>query len=78
MRCVPTLERGRKVMLGEELDDKGKNYVEALRINGAPIGSSIVMAAGEGLIKAHDRTRSHTDHKVLGYVTAKENGFREA
>ena len=43
-------------MLGEELDDKVKNYVQALRINGAPIGSSIVMAAGEGLIKAHDRT----------------------
>ena len=32
-----------------------KNYVQALRINGAPIGSSIVMAACEGLIKAHDR-----------------------
>ena len=43
-------------MLGEELDDKLKNYVQALRINGVPIGSSIVMAAGEGLIKAHDRT----------------------
>ena len=43
-------------MLGEELDDKMKNYVQGLRINGAPIGSNIVMAAGEGLIKAHDRT----------------------
>ena len=56
VRGVPTLKCGRKVMLGEELDDKLKNYVQALRINGAPIGSSIVMAAGEGLIKAHDRT----------------------
>ena len=54
VRSVPTLKRGRKVMLWEELDDKVKNYVQALRINGAPIGSSIVMAAGEGLIKAHD------------------------
>ena len=38
------------------MDDKVKNYVQRLRINGAPIGSSIVMAAGESLIKAHDRT----------------------
>ena len=47
VRVVPTLKRGRKVMLGEELNDKVKNYVQGLRINGAPIGSSIVMAAGE-------------------------------
>ena len=53
---MATRKRGRKVMLGEELDDKVKDYVQALRSNGAPTGSSIVMAAGEGIIRAHDRT----------------------
>lgn len=43
-------------MLGEQLDGKVKNYVQALRSAGTPIGSSIVMAAGEGIVRAHDRT----------------------
>lgn len=53
---LPTLRRGRKVMLGEELDAKVKNYVLVLRNAGTPIGSSIVMAVGEGMVRAHDRT----------------------
>ena len=43
-------------MLGEQLDAKVKEYVQALRSAGTPIGSSIVMAAGEGIVRAHDRT----------------------
>ena len=56
MRSVPVLKRGRKVMLGEELDEKVKTYVQVLRSNGAPIGSSVVMAVDLGMIRAHDRT----------------------
>ena len=56
VRSVPVLKRGRKVMLGEELDEKVKTYVQVLRSNGAPIGSSVVMAVGLGMIRAHDRT----------------------
>ena len=43
-------------MLGEILDAKVKKYIQALRSAGTPIGSSIVMAAGEGIVRAHDRT----------------------
>ena len=50
------LIRGRKVILGEQLDSKVKNYITALRSAGTPIGSSVVMAVGEGMVRAHDRT----------------------
>ena len=39
-------------MLGEELDEKVKKYIEALGTNGTPVGSSIVMAARGGMIRA--------------------------
>ena len=57
VRSLHKLKRGRKVMLGEQLDAKVKNYILALRNAGAPIGSSVVMAAGEGIVRAHDRTQ---------------------
>ena len=58
VRSLPKLKRGRKLMLGEQLDVKVKNYAQALRSAGSPIGSSIVMAAGEGfIVRAHDRTQ---------------------
>ena len=36
---LPTLRRGRKVMLGEQLDEKVKSYVLVLQNAGTPIGS---------------------------------------
>ena len=42
-------------MLGE-LDKKVQAYVRALRDAGGSIGSSIVIAAAEGIVTAHDRT----------------------
>ena len=64
MTTLQKLKRGRKVILGEELDSKVKNYVTALRSAGTPIGSSIVMAVGEGMVRAHDRTLlvQHSGH----------------
>ncbi len=53
---LPGHKRGRKFLLGEELDGKVSKYVEALRSAGTPIGSSVVMAAGEGLVRAYDGT----------------------
>ena len=41
-------------MLGEQLDAKVKKYIQALRNAGTPIGSSIVMAAGEGIVISKD------------------------
>lgn len=55
MRILPRGKTGRKVMLGEQLNAKVK-YIQALRSTETPIGSSIVMAAGEGIARAHNRT----------------------
>ena len=85
VRSLPILKRGRKVMLGEQLDDKVKKYIMALRSAGTPVSSSIVMAVGEGMVKAHDRTMlvQHGGHiqitkawalsllKRMGYVKRK-------
>ena len=43
-------------MLGEQLDCKVQNYIKALHNAGTPIGSSVVMAAAKGLVRAHDRS----------------------
>ena len=53
MTTLQKLKRGRKVILGEQLDSKVKNYITshhitALQSTGTPIGSSIVMVVGEG------------------------------
>ena len=56
MRSLPKLKTGWKFMPGEQLDAKVKEYVQVLRSAGTLIGSSIVMAAGEGIFRAHDRT----------------------
>ncbi len=82
---LPGHKRGRRVLLGEELDGKVSKYVEALRSAGTPIGSSVVMAAGERLVRAYDRTLlvDHGGHititkswamsllKRMGYVKRK-------
>ncbi len=42
-----------------KLDRKVQNYVRALRSAGTPIGSSVVMAAGEGMmVRAHNSTEA--------------------
>ena len=53
---LPQRKRGRRVMLGKQLDSKIQNYIKALRNAGTPIGSSVVMAAAEGLVGATDRS----------------------
>ena len=56
MTKLPVHKRGRKVMLGEQLDGKVQKYVQALRSTRTPIASSVVMAAGERTVGAYDRT----------------------
>ena len=56
VKRIPKHNCGRKVMLGKELDSKIQSYVKALHAAGTPIGSSVVMAAAEGLVRAYDRT----------------------
>ena len=49
-------KRGRKTMLGEQLDTKVQSYIKALRSAGTLIGTSVVMAAATGILTCYDRT----------------------
>ena len=49
-------KRGRKRMLGEQLDTKVQSYIKALRSAGTPIGTSVLMAAATGILTCYDRT----------------------
>ena len=68
VRSLPKLKTRQKLMLGEQLDAKMKENVQALRNAGTPICSSIVMAAGKRHFQgtrqnpARARWWSHTDH----------------
>ena len=66
-------------MLGEQLDNKVQNHVQALRNAGTPTGSSVVMAAGEGVIRAHDRTLlvQHGGHIGITKSWAMSKEFKE-
>ena len=66
-------------MLGEQLDSKVQNHVQALRNAGMPTGSSVVMAAGEGMIMAHDRTLlvQHGGHIEITKSWARSKEFKE-
>ena len=48
---LPTKKLWRKLMLGKEIDGKVQEYVTAIRKAGTPIGSSLVMAASNCIIK---------------------------
>ena len=49
-------KRGRKTMLGEQLDTKVQSYIKALRSAGTLIGTSVVLAAATGILTTYDRT----------------------
>ena len=49
-------KRGRKVALGEMLDDEIKRYIQHLRENGTAISITLVQAAAEGYLLGRDRT----------------------
>lgn len=49
-------KRGRKLLLGEELDNKVQLLITAIRDSGGVINTAIVRAAATGLVISHDRT----------------------
>ena len=53
---LPTKKRGRKLMMGEELDTLIQKYINAVRNSGGVINTAIVKAAARGLVIAKDRT----------------------
>ena len=58
MSSIPVGKHGRKVLLGPELDERVKKCITNLHKTGTPIGSSVVVAAAEGMMmmRAYDRT----------------------
>ena len=47
-------KRGRRLMLGEQLDKRVQSYVLDLRSNGAVINSSITIAVAQGIVTNYD------------------------
>ena len=54
VNSLPTKPRGRPLLLGQDLDKAVQEYVSAVRTVGGVINTTIVMAATEGIVSAHD------------------------
>ena len=54
---LPERKRGRKLLLGNKMDDMVQSYVCKLREKGCVIKTAIVKAAARGLLMSQDRTR---------------------
>lgn len=50
IETMPKKKRGRKVLLGEQLDEKLQLYLTTLRNNGGTVSARIAMAAAKGLL----------------------------
>ena len=59
-----TKQKGRPLLLGEELDAAVQEYVSSLRIAGGVVNTVVVRVATEGIISARDITKlaSHGGH----------------
>ena len=48
-------KRGRKTLLGDELDSKVKLYLQTLRSKGGVVNTAICRAVGHGIVTANDK-----------------------
>lgn len=51
---LPAKKKGRPLLIGEELDQQVREYLQALRKNGAPVNTAIVIACGDGIVRSKD------------------------
>ena len=60
-------------MLGDELDDQVKSYVQYLRTKGTPVNTAVVLGIASRIMKNHDSglLASNGGHIVLGKPWAK-------
>ena len=47
-------KQGRPLLLGSELDEQVREYVKFLRKRGSAVNTTVVMGAGEGIVKSKD------------------------
>ena len=52
---LPVKKRGRPLLLGEDLDEKVKRYVVAIRNNGGIVTTAITLAAASAIVRRTDR-----------------------
>ena len=55
VKALSTRARGRPLLLGPDLDNAVKEYVESTRKMGGVINTTLVMAGAEGIVAARDR-----------------------
>ena len=56
LQCLPQKKRGRKVILGADLNDKVQAYVEHVRDGSGTVSSKIVIAAAKGILLSCNRS----------------------
>ena len=57
IKKLPTKDRGRPLMLGQELDAAVQEYVESLRKVNGSVNTLVVMGAAEGIVGARDMSK---------------------
>ena len=50
VKALPTKDQGRPLLLGQEIDKIVQEYVNNLRIAGAPVTTAVVMGAAKGIV----------------------------
>ena len=50
---LPSKKRGRPVLLGEKLDKHLQQLIITMRMRGTPIGTSVVIGVGQGILMKH-------------------------
>ena len=62
---LPNKHQGRPLLLGEEIDSAVRNVIEGLGRNKAVVNTRIVMAVGEGVIRARNPVKlCATEHRI--------------
>ena len=70
VKALPARKRGRKLLLGDELDKKVQKYLRALRDNGGSVSVDIVIAAAKGIVM---KTNKHILVEYGGHVNLSKN-----
>ena len=55
VKCLPTKEQGRPVLLDQDLDKAVQECIEATRAADKVVNTAIVMAAAVGIARTHNQ-----------------------
>ena len=70
VKALPAKKRGRKLLLGDEIDKKVQKYLRALRDNAGSVSIDIVIAAAKGIVM---KTNKHMLIEYGGHVDLSKN-----